>query len=90
VVILEAMSSGLAIVASDIPEIAQGQIEHGVEGLLTPVGDVDQLASALAALIESAALRQSLGQAARERVMPEFTLEAVERQYLRLYGSLCG
>ena len=89
-VILEAMSSGLAIVASDIPEIAQGQIEHGLEGLLTPVGDVDQLASALAALIESAALRHSLGQAARERVMREFTQEEVDRQYLCLYRSLCG
>ncbi len=86
--ILEAMSSGLAIVASDIPAIALSQIQHGIEGLLVPVKDTTRLAQALTELISNAAIRARLGQAARQRVLREFTLEIVDNQYIRLYKRL--
>ncbi len=88
VAILEAMSTGLAIVASDIPEIALSQIKHEVEGLLVPVGDTNKLADAILKLINDNKLRARLGQAARQRVLQEFTYEIVYDQYLRLYEQI--
>ncbi|WP_448204600.1 glycosyltransferase family 4 protein [Azospirillum sp. sgz302134] len=79
VVYLEAMSHGLPIVAPDIgalPDI----VEDGVTGLLTPPGDVDALTRTLACLLDDAALAQSFGDAGRQRVLSEFTWEAVGRR----------
>ncbi len=86
--ILEAMSSKLPVVASDIPEIALSQIQNGTEGILVPVGDTEQLAQALETLIRNAELRSRLGNAARERVEREFTFQVIGSRYLRLYKSL--
>lgn len=88
VAILEAMASGLAIVASDIPEIALSQVQHGSEGLLVPLEDSTRLADALAQLIGSPTLRAKLGQAARQRVLQEFALETMNDRYLSLYERL--
>jgi glycosyltransferase involved in cell wall biosynthesis/polysaccharide pyruvyl transferase WcaK-like protein len=62
--LLEAMASGLAVVASrvgDIPAV----IADGETGLLTAPGDARGLAQAIARLIGDPALRGRLGQAAR-------------------------
>ena len=86
--ILEAMSSGLPIVTTDIPEISLSQIEHGVEGLLVSVGNTIQLSNALMKLIDSPNLRTQLGTAARRRVLGEFTPGIVLEKYLDLYHRL--
>lgn len=65
-VVIEAMAVGVPLVASalgGIPEI----IEDGVSGLLVPDMDGRSLAAALGRLLGDEALRQRLGQAARER-----------------------
>lgn len=70
----EAMLMGLPIVAwevSSIPEV----VVHGHTGLLCPPCDDDCFASALADLLADAHLRQSLGQAGRERVLAEFSMD---------------
>lgn len=66
--LLEAMSSGLAVVASNvsgIPEI----LTDSRTGLLVPPGDAGALAEALGRLAHDPALRASLGGAAREYVV---------------------
>jgi glycosyltransferase involved in cell wall biosynthesis len=63
--LLEAMSSGAAIVAS-----RAGGIEHVISddrnGVLVPSGDLDQLSSALRELLDDPARRARLGAQARE------------------------
>jgi len=61
--IIEAMASGLAVVATPVgavPDI----VRDGETGLLVPVGDVEALAAALTRLVEDPPLRQRLGAAA--------------------------
>jgi colanic acid/amylovoran biosynthesis glycosyltransferase len=73
VVLVEAMSTGLPVVASrlsGIPEL----VEDDVTGLLAPPGDAAALAGALARLAADPALRARLGAAGRERILREFDL----------------
>lgn len=74
VVLMEAMSCGIPVVASrlsGIPEL----VADGVNGLLVEPGRPDQLASALRALARDGGLRARLGAAGRERVCREFDLD---------------
>ncbi len=74
VVLMEAMASGLPVVASrlsGIPEL----VTDGVSGLLVSPGDADAFAKALATLATDPALRARLGAAGRETVMREFDVD---------------
>jgi glycosyltransferase involved in cell wall biosynthesis len=64
-VLLEAMSCGMAVVGSEIPAIAE-VLEAGRTGLLAPVGAPEQLAAALRAAVTR---RHELGAAARESIL---------------------
>jgi len=65
-------------------------IEDGVEGLLVQPGDPEQLARSIAALAASPERRAELGSAARERQARDFSLNAVVRQTVELYGESLG
>ena len=63
-VLIEAMSKGLAVVSFDCPNGPGDVLTSGSDGLLVPEGDVDALAAALLRVIEDEPLRRALGQAA--------------------------
>ena len=74
VVLMEAMATGLPVVASrlsGIPEL----VTDGVDGLLVPPGDDIALADALARLAADPALRARLGAAGRETVLRDFDVD---------------
>ena len=73
VVLMEAMSSGVPVVASDISGIPE-LVENEVSGLLVPPRDPKAIADAMEHLYNDPTLRQRLGQAGREKVMLEFDL----------------
>jgi len=84
---IEAMAFGLPVVASrtgGLPEV----VEDGVTGILVPPGDSKALAEAVVLLLHDPALRRRLGQAGRQRVLDEFTLDRVLPQTLNVYQSL--
>ncbi len=66
IVLIEAMASGLPVVASDIPGY-RAVLEDGVQGTLFPPGDHEALARALNVLIEDEAARKEMGSAALAR-----------------------
>ncbi|MDA3936857.1 MAG: glycosyltransferase [Actinomycetota bacterium] len=63
---MEAMASGLGIVASDLPSTREW-IRHDSEGLLVPAGSVRELYEAMMTMRDSGT-RKRLGGAARERI----------------------
>ena len=70
---LEAMSTGLPVVAYDLPW-AREVVEPGRTGLLVPPGDAKALAPAVARLLDDTSLRHRLGDAAARRARRRFDL----------------
>jgi phosphatidylinositol alpha-mannosyltransferase len=66
IVLLEAMASGRALVASDIPGY-RSVVVHGQEGLLVPPRDEGALAQALIEVLGSSRLQAELGKNGRLR-----------------------
>jgi len=73
VVLMEAMGSGVPVIASNISGIPE-LVEDSVSGLLVPPRDATSLAMALESCISDPELRQRLGQAGREKVQGDFDL----------------
>lgn len=85
VVLLEAMASGLPVVASDIGGITEVIDRPGENGFLVSPGAVDQLVPAAASLLADAATRRRMGEAARRRVEEEYTIELMVERTLAIY-----
>lgn len=88
-VLLEAMSAGLVVIASDIPG-NQAIIHSGLNGLLYPLGQEGALTQCLEQCLLSEEQRWALGQAAKKTIEKNFTLFAMLTNYESCYrGLLC-
>jgi spore coat protein SA len=76
---LEAMSSGLPVVASRTGGIPE-QLAHG-GGVLVPPGDKEALATALEKLVDDDSYREKLAGEARRASRDHFVWDSVRRQY---------
>lgn len=85
--LLEAMASGLACIANDIPPNRE-VLADGVAGLLVPVEDVGALKDAMQSLAENSDLVAVISKEARTRVMSTYGMESVSESYLSLYQKL--
>jgi glycosyltransferase involved in cell wall biosynthesis len=86
--VLEAMGHGLAMVVADGPGNPEAV---GETGRILPAGDVHAFAAAFRELAADTTARAALGQAARDRVATEFTVErlraGVAAAYTRAQGA---
>lgn len=85
-VALEAMACGVPVIGSTIGGIPE-VVEHGKSGLLSEVGEVDEMASNAVHLLRKPELWRKFSRAARHRAK-QFSLEAQVEQYETLYASL--
>jgi mannosyltransferase len=85
--LLEAMSSGAALVASRAGA-AELVVEDGVSGVLTPPGNVDALVAALEPLLRDPDSAGAMGAQARKRVVEKFSLDAEANSIAEVYRAL--
>lgn len=87
VALMEAMASGLPVVASrlsGIPEL----VEDGVNGFLTLPGDEHALADAIAAVFDQPHLRREFGDRGREKVAADFDLSRNVEKLRELFSDV--
>jgi len=89
--LMEAMSAGVAVIASDIPG-CRDVVEDGATGLLFTPGNAAELTRKIAMLADNAPLRTSLALAGCKRIRNTHSAEAMAGRYLALYEELvaCG
>ena len=78
--ILEAMASGVPIVATRVGG-ADELVYDGRTGLLVPAGSAGEMSAAIRELINNAARRKLMGEAARDRLNRLFGLPEMVRNY---------
>ena len=89
-VILEAMASGLAVVASAVSGIP-AVVEDGGTGLLVPERDREALAAALLRLLGDPERRAAMGTLARRRAESELSWDAIAARHRESYlAALAG
>lgn len=71
---MEAMSSGCAVVASDTAPVRE-LVEHNKNGMLVDFFDVKAISAAVAALLDDRSKAQKLGAAARNRIVKDYDLQ---------------
>jgi glycosyltransferase involved in cell wall biosynthesis len=87
--VLEGMSSAVPVIASrvgGIPEL----IDDGQNGFLVPPGDPEAIAEKLNLLASDPGLRESLGEAARARVVDRFSLQRTVTHLLDWFEMSAG
>lgn len=82
--VLEAMSSGLPVIATDIPVLRE-YLTHGEDALLVPPADPERLADAMRSVLVDADLRARLAENGRA-VAGRYTWEASARRHLAIYA----
>ncbi len=100
--VIEAMASSRAVVATDVggvrdllddgqgprQPVAPGTFHLAARGMLVRPGDAQGLAAALRVMVEDAALRRRLGQAARAYAVASFAPERLVRDMAACYEEL--
>ena len=84
---IEALAAGRPVVATrvgGVPDVVQ----EGEDGFLVEPGATDELADRLAQLARDPALRERMGRAGRERVLPRYAVQRLVDDVDRLYRSL--
>lgn len=85
-VMLEAMASGLPIVAASVGGVPEA-LEDGVTGLIIPPRNPKALANAILRLLIDPGLRMRLGAAARKMAEANYTLDGYVRVLSRFYND---
>jgi glycosyltransferase involved in cell wall biosynthesis len=83
-VILEAMATGLPVVATAVGGVSS-VVDEGETGFLVGAGDESAMRERMQRLLSDRELSSALGRRGRARVHADFSSDRVGREYLRLY-----
>lgn len=84
--ILEAMATGLPVVATDVGGNAELVVD-GTTGLVVPAADPQAMARAIAALACEPTAAEAMGRAGRARIVGQFSLQAMVARYQGIYDQ---
>ena len=85
--LLEAMASGLPVVASAVDGIAE-VCTHGKQALLVPPGDLGRFQDFLRCIIDGKVLRQNLGDEGRRSVLESYDIRGIARRVEGVYEEV--
>jgi glycosyltransferase involved in cell wall biosynthesis len=83
-VVMEASATGLPVVASDVAGVPE-LVEDGVTGFLVQPNEVNCLAEHLQKLLLDSDMRQRMGRAGMEKMIREFSVEAMVIRMTKVY-----
>lgn len=84
----QAMACECPVVASRVGAVPEVVGMSGEAGILVQPGDVQGLARAVLALLDSRQLRESMGRTARRRVLQCFTLQRMVSETISVYNDI--
>lgn len=87
VILLEALRSGLPVVATSVGGIPEVLVD-GEHGLLVPAGDKAALAAGISRLLQDEGLRAHLREAGPQRIAAEFSTPLQAQRYFALFTRL--
>jgi glycosyltransferase involved in cell wall biosynthesis len=87
--VLEAMAHGIPVIAPKVGGITE-IIDDGVNGCLVEGRNAKDFAKRCVSLYENDMLRKQMGSAARKKIINEFSMEKMVREYYNLYMGLCS
>jgi glycosyltransferase involved in cell wall biosynthesis len=87
--VMEAMASGVPVVATDIPG-NRDLVVPGETGFLVPIAGRAQYARVTDRILSDADLARRLGEAGRAKVRDEFSVERMVAGYQRLYREIAA
>lgn len=85
--ILEAMRSGLPVIASSVGGVPEA-VTDGHTGFLVPRGNVQELSSAINKVLASEELRLAFGKAGRKKFDEEFLFDSMLKKTLNTYKQI--
>ena len=86
-VLIEAMSCGLPLVAFDAPCGPKDIITDGKNGFLVPAGNIELFTEKVCRLIESEELRRTMGNSARQMSF-DYQEDKVMNQWVKLFEQV--
>ena len=87
--LLEAMSAGRAVIATDVGANAT-LVRHEKHGLIVPANDEPAIVVAIGRMLENPLRAAAFGAAARMRVEAEFSRDAMTQRFEEYYEGLVG
>jgi len=87
--ILEAMASGLPVIATNVGGNAD-LVTPGITGQIVPAGNAEALAHQIVQLANNPDQAKQMGQHGRQRVEEKFSMNAMVAAYLGTYDKLLG
>ena len=88
-VLLEAMASGLPVVATDVGDV-RAVLPPAAAPFVVPASQPDALGKALRAICDDAAARREQGHANRARVVADYEAGRCLDRFLAVYRTACG
>lgn len=85
--LLEAMAVGLPVIVTPVGGIPS-VINDNQEGVLVPVGNIEQLANAINRLATDSILRMKMGDAARKRCEEHYGIEQAVAKLIKIYTNI--
>jgi glycosyltransferase involved in cell wall biosynthesis len=85
--VLEAMASGLPVIASSVGSVPE-VVEDGVTGILIPSGDASALAEAITQLLSNRHVASAMAKRAQRLVKKRFSVARMIEDYCRLFEEV--